>query len=187
MYRPPKPNRAFVQEFRDFLSEMYTKYDRFLLLGDFNGHICCRNDLLSSEFINLIESFDLLQWVKSPTHKLGHMLDLILTHNVKVDDVDVCDINFSDHMPILFNISFAIQPAYLENPLCWSRKLSGISNVEFSALFTSKCITAMLESPLHHLNVDDHWILLKSTYEETLDSIAPLRPIRQKKVESLAK
>lgn len=177
MYRPPKPNIVLV---RNFLSEMYTKYDRFLILSDFNVHICCGNDMLSSEFINLIESFDLLQWVKSPTHKLGHILDLILTHNLQVDDVNVCETNFSDHMPILFKTFIDIQPVYLEDSLCWSRRISSTSNVEFSASFKTKSNISTLETPLQYLNIDDHWILLKSTCEEILDSIAPLRPTSHK-------
>lgn len=73
----------FVREFSDLLSEMSTKYDACsMLLGDFNVHISCGKDTLLYEFVNVFESFDLVQWVNSPTHKLGHMLDLVLTHNL---------------------------------------------------------------------------------------------------------
>ncbi len=68
IYQPPKPNRMFVKEFSDLLSEMSIKYDCFMPLGDFNVHICCGKDTLLYEFANLIESFDLVQWVNSPTH-----------------------------------------------------------------------------------------------------------------------
>lgn len=114
IYRPPKPNRLFIQEFSEFLSEMSTKHDRFLLLGDFNVHICYGKDTLSSEFRNLIESFDLVQWVNSPTHNQGHMLDLVLNHTLQIKDVKVCGTNFSDHMPITFNNSTTIQPVLLD-------------------------------------------------------------------------
>lgn len=66
IYWPPKPNKMFVKEFSDLLSIMSIKYDCLMLLGDFNVHICCEKDTLSYEFANLIELFDLVQWVKVP-------------------------------------------------------------------------------------------------------------------------
>lgn len=180
IYRPPKPNRVFIQEFSDLLSALSTNCDCFLLLGDFNVHICCANDTLSSEFLNVTESFDLTQWVKSPTHKLGHTLDLILTHNLQIDDVNICETNFSDHMPIIFKTTTAILPLSQEEPKRWSRKLSSTSNEDFSALFKTKSNTSMLETSLQHLDVDEHWTLLNSTCIDILDTIAPLRPISNK-------
>lgn len=150
-------------------------YDCFLLLGDFNVHICCANDTLSSEFLNLIESLDLIQWVKSPTHKRGHMLDLILTHNLQIDDVNICETNFSDHMPIIFKTSTTIKPVSQGDSRRWSRRLNNTSSTDFSALFKTKYNILMLETPLHLLSVDEHWTVLNSTCMDILDAIAPLR------------
>ncbi len=41
IYRAPKSNKYFLTEFSDFLSILATKADNFLLLGDFNVHVCC--------------------------------------------------------------------------------------------------------------------------------------------------
>lgn len=51
-----------------------------------------------------IDSFNLQQWVNSPTHTLGHTLDLILTHGLSVTDVMVFDSLISDHFPIMFTM-----------------------------------------------------------------------------------
>lgn len=117
---------------------------------------------------------------KSPTHELGHLLDLVLTHYLLIEDVEVCVTNFSDHMPIIFKSFNDIQPVLLDKSLCWSRKISTKTNTAFSLLFKTNCKPLMLESPLSHLGVDEHWTLLRSTCVDTLDCIAPLRLRKQK-------
>ncbi len=94
-------------------------------------YICCGKDTLSYEFAHLIESFDLVQWEKSPTHKLGHLLDLVLTQNLQIEDVEVCVTNFSDHMPIILKTFIDIQPVLLDKSLCWSRKISTETSADF--------------------------------------------------------
>lgn len=54
-------------------------FDSVLILGDFNIHVCCPSKPLVSEFMHLVESFNLTQFVAGPTHKLGHTLDLVLS------------------------------------------------------------------------------------------------------------
>lgn len=66
------------------MSRLITQFDSFLNIGDFNVHLCCGQDVVSREFVNMIDSFDLIQWVKGPTHKLGHTLDLVLSFNLHI-------------------------------------------------------------------------------------------------------
>lgn len=40
VYRPPKYNKDFLNDFSDFLAEIMPKYDRVLIVGDFNIHVC---------------------------------------------------------------------------------------------------------------------------------------------------
>lgn len=55
------------------------KYDHVLIIGDFNAHVCCPDQPMAKDFLNLIDSFDLVQPVSVPTQKYGHTLDLVLT------------------------------------------------------------------------------------------------------------
>lgn len=64
IYHPPKPANDFIEEFAALLSELFIKYDRLMI------------------FLNLVKSFDLLQWVNGSTHIQGHMLNLVLSHNL---------------------------------------------------------------------------------------------------------
>lgn len=104
IHRPPNSTTDFIDEFAELLSEPVTKYDRLLIIGDLNIHVCCGTDSLSKEFLNLMESFDLSQWMDGPSHVHGHTLDLILTHGICVSDTTICELNFSDHKPIIFSV-----------------------------------------------------------------------------------
>lgn len=64
-------------------------------MGDFNIHVCCQSNTLSREFLNIIDVFNLIQWVKDATH----------IHGVDISDIIVSDYMLSDHRPILYSMS----------------------------------------------------------------------------------
>jgi len=104
VYRPPTYNKDFIDDFSDFLASVMIKYDRVLIVGDFNIHLCCPEKPLVKAFLNLVESFNLTQSVVCPTHICGHTLDLVLTYGLPISNINVCDATFSDHLPVLFEI-----------------------------------------------------------------------------------
>ena len=58
VYQPLKYNKDSLNDFSDFLAEIRPKYDRVLIIGDFNVHVCCPDKpmakgFLFSEFISL--------------------------------------------------------------------------------------------------------------------------------------
>ena len=106
VYRPPKFYKDFICEFADFLSCVSVKYNHFLISGDFNIHVCCRSRPLVTDFLNLIESFNLVQCVKDPTHEKGHILDLVLSYDLSVSVNEICESAcIFDHLPVLFTVS----------------------------------------------------------------------------------
>ena len=108
VYRPPKPHKDFIMEFSDFLGGIMPNFERFLIVGDFNIHICCPLNSFTKDFINLMDVFDLEQLVTRPTHIKGHTLDLILSHGILLSDIEICEQSFSDHNPIIFNLPLAL-------------------------------------------------------------------------------
>ena len=107
VYRPPKYNKHFLNEFSDLLAEIIPKYDRVLIVGDLNVHVCCPDKPMAKAFLSLIDSFNLVQYVPGPTQEHGHTLDLVLSYGLPVLNLEICDAVISDHMPVLFKVALA--------------------------------------------------------------------------------
>jgi len=104
-------------------------------MGDFNIHVCCLENPLAKEFLSLIDSFDLVQFVNTPTHIQGHTLDLVLSHGLTVSDLVIEDHVFSDHKPIVFRVPTAFHITRPTKAIRWSRKITSTTSSEFSAVF----------------------------------------------------
>ena len=104
VYRPPKSNKDFIT---GFLSHYITLHDRLLVLGDFNIHVCCQDKPMVKEFCHVLDSLGFMQHINQSTHVLGHTLDLILSHGLSIDNVNVEDAYLSDHKPIVFNVNIS--------------------------------------------------------------------------------
>lgn len=103
IYRPPKHNQDFIKDFSDFIAVIRTNYDRILIVGDFNVHVCCPSKAMVKEFLDLIDGFNLIQHVAGSTQIHGHLLDLVLSYGLPIDNVLVSDAIFSDHCPVMFD------------------------------------------------------------------------------------
>ena len=136
IYRPPKPNTAFIQEFAELLSHFMTRYDKILILGDFNIHVCCPPQSFTTDFMDILESFNLTQAVQEPTHSKGHILDLVLSSGLSPDNLTVKDICVSDRKAVLFNIILSQTP-FNHNAPVRGRVFNTSSASKFSELFSA--------------------------------------------------
>lgn len=89
IYHPPKYNGNVISDYF-FLSSFIPHYEKILIVGDLNVHICCPDKPLVKEFLNIIESFNLTQFVSGPTHQRGHTPDLVLGYRVSVSINGIC-------------------------------------------------------------------------------------------------
>ncbi len=103
LYRPPGHNTDFIKEFADFLSELVLAADKVLIVGDFNIHVDNGKVTLGSAFINILNSVGVRQHVSGPTHCQNHTLDLILSHGIDVNGVEILQQSddISDHYLVL--------------------------------------------------------------------------------------
>ncbi|KAK3086528.1 hypothetical protein FSP39_019678, partial [Pinctada imbricata] len=118
VYRLPSSSvSCFIAEFSQYLSSLVISAEELLITGDFNIHGDNTKDPDTQKFLNALDEFGLKRHVHEPTHKKGHILDLItreattlLYSETEVKDPCLCDTkgNVSgDHKGIstLLNIS----------------------------------------------------------------------------------
>lgn len=168
-YRPPKYNKNFINEFTDFPAEIMQKFDRVLIVGDFNIHVCCLDKSMGKDFLTLIDSFNLVQSVTGPTHRLGHTLDLVLSYGLLLSNMEICDSGLSDHMSVLFDVLF--KPINHCPPARCCRILKLSSADQFSAAFNQLSIPPYNSSS----NIEELCSWLDSTCQRIFDSVAPIK------------
>lgn len=60
------------------------EYNLFLIVCDFNIHMCCETRPLVRDFLDLVDSFHLTQSVTGPAQEKEHTLDLVLSFGLCV-------------------------------------------------------------------------------------------------------
>lgn len=104
IYRPPGPARLFLEEFTDFLSSI-VKLEHVLILGDFKLYVDNPSCQFATEFLFMTETFNFKQHVSDPSHNRGHILDLVLSTGLDIEQLMVEDVLISDHYCVSFNLS----------------------------------------------------------------------------------
>ena len=82
-------NRDFIKDLSEFLAGVMTNYDKILCVCDFNVHVCCPSKPVAKDFLDLADAFNLVQYISGPTQEHGHTLDLVLSHNLPISNVQV--------------------------------------------------------------------------------------------------
>lgn len=76
-----------------------------LILGDFNTHICCLSHSLTSQlFLDLIDSFNLIQFGT-------HILNLVLSSGFSLKCLNLVEMFVNDHKAVAFKV-----PPQLSDP-----------------------------------------------------------------------
>ena len=111
-YRPGSSNgnklspEFFCEEFCNLLEHYTTDLSKLLIVGDFNFHVDDKGNKSASDFLELLEIFNLTQHVSVPTHRAGHTLDLLITRDDEniLDNVCAHDPMISDHFVVSCNL-----------------------------------------------------------------------------------
>ena len=109
VYRPPYSaahpvtSSTFFPEFSEYLESLVLSKVPICISGDFNVHLDVSDDADTIAFADLLESLCLTQHVKSPTHVMGHILDLIITRSSDniIKGTPSPDCFLSDHCSVL--------------------------------------------------------------------------------------
>ncbi len=93
--------------------------DKVLIVGDFNIHVDNEKDALGSAFLDILNSIGVRQHVSGPTHCRNHTLDLILSHGIDINGVEVLQKSddISDHYLVLckLHITNAVNSTSITN------------------------------------------------------------------------
>ena len=176
VYRPQKipgmcaPVRTFLNEFSTRLESLITQPSELLVVGDFNFHVDETNDLEARRYINMLNSFDLIQHVDEPTHINGHILDHVITRNESksiIKNVYV-DTQISDHFSVIFNLTLE-KPVPVRKTVKF-RKLKSIDEHKFRKELQDNISEIENKNEAESLVTSYNSVLMK-----TLDSCAPIQ------------
>ena len=113
IYRPPSSGRkaqpmgTFLNELSTLLEVLCISHQKLLITGDFNIHVEYPSNVDARRFTSLLDAANLCNHVKSPTHKSGHTLDLVVTgeNDGLVSKLSTDESLPSDHRSIICSLS----------------------------------------------------------------------------------
>ena len=171
IYRPPGSNFAdFLEDFTSLLERLHQNPIPFILVGDFNIHVDNHSDAKAKRFLEVLNSFDLIQHVDFATHTHGHTLDLVISQRhaeLHISNVRLGEL-ISDHFSIKCNLSIVIDEPSTRSVLM--RKIKSINIDDFKDDLRSLDIVSNPNTDLNDL-VKQYNSSLKSL----LDKHAPLK------------
>ena len=126
VYCPPKSNSSFIAEFFNFITSVSPTLSNILILGDFNLHVDSPKCSMAADFLSYLDSLNRTQHVHGPTHNRGHTLDLIITGNIPISDLNIFDIG--DHKAI--SLSLAIPSSNPPPPTKRVMKYRNLHNLD---------------------------------------------------------
>ena len=139
VYRSGRDNKGnsvafgqFLNEFEDMIEDLLFNPSDIVICGDFNVHVDNSSDVNASKFISVLESHNLIQHVKEPTHTRGHCLDLVLTRTSSdvISEVWVHP-GLSDHYGVMAQLNLTKKP--LLSTTLTTRNLKQIDPNKFSS------------------------------------------------------
>jgi len=174
LYRPPNTSLAlFLEEFSTLLESVAVSPGKLILLGDFNIHVDNSEDTYAKQFLDIVKSFDLVQHVTEPTHKRGHILDLVITRSSdKFANIFIDEPEISDHNSVAFVLDQSKPP--LPSKVITYRKTKAIDREKFRD---------DIKDSFHSLKEYDNVDELADSYNSILNKLLEKHaPVKSKKV-----
>uniref|UniRef100_A0A9J8BM85 Endonuclease/exonuclease/phosphatase domain-containing protein n=1 Tax=Cyprinus carpio carpio TaxID=630221 RepID=A0A9J8BM85_CYPCA len=174
VYRPPGHHTDFIKKFADFTSELVQAADKVLIVGDFNIHVDNEKDALGSAFIDILNSIGVRQHVSGPTHCRNHTLDLILSHGIDVDGVEIMQPSddISDHYLVLCKLHIA---KIVNSTSCYKYGRTITSTTKDCFVSNLPDVSQFLSISKTSEQLDDATETMDSLFSSILNTIAPLR------------
>ena len=178
VYRPGSSavTLQFFTEFSNMLEYLTVRCCPVFILGDFNIHYERASDNITDQFKSVLKQFDFIQHVTFPTHRLGGVIDLVITKSQETFYLDNSRIlPISDHH--LISGSAKLQNSHNVNSLpgtkqytarCWHN--FDIELFRQSLLASHLCMDSEFVATL---SVGELFDLYHTTITDLLDRHAP--------------
>ena len=104
------PVTVFLEEFVSLLETLITMKDNVILAGDLNIHME-EDTLYAKKFKDILDTFNMVQHVETPTHKQGHTLDGIITfqNGPTISKIETNEYDLSHHFLVDFCVDVTVE------------------------------------------------------------------------------
>ena len=108
---------TFLDEFANYLEPITLSPEPLVISGDMNIHVDDPDDSDAIMFPDLLDTYGLTQHVNTPTRRLGHTLDLIITRvsDALAKSTPISDSYLSDHSTVLCPLVLRKPNSYLSD------------------------------------------------------------------------
>ena len=168
LYRPPKPSSVFIAELSTVLTELNAMSPNIILVGDFNVHMDKSSKTCTKDLMDMLDCFNITQYVNFPTHNKGHILDLVCCSGITPANFSTAELPISDHKAVLFDTCLSIRKAKVQRAMSY-RNIKKVEPEAFTSLVASYPCPSSNASAA---DLVDHYNNCLST---ALDSLAPLK------------
>ena len=168
IYRPPNTGN-FICELKSHLYFLYSLSSNFILAGDFNTPNCTSHD---NPLSSLLRELELVQHIDFPIHRLGNILDLIITpkpnsHLIQEIGRETFD---SDHYLILCSLN--LTPPPLPPRIVISRFFENFDDAVFEKELRHIHNTLI---NLPDVQVEEFLTTMNNSFQSLIDHNAPFR------------
>ena len=144
---PSKSVDSFFTDFTSLIEALISKRSSCIITGDLNIRVDSPEPS-TNKFNIVLESFDLVKHVNSPTHIAVHTLDLVITHRDSniITHTPVIEDLISDHFAVSFTIA---APRPKAEPTTVTKR--NLKNIDFDQFKKDIENSALLQNPANDL------------------------------------
>ncbi len=97
----------YYKEFTELFAYYKSLKEELVFCGYYNFHVNKPKDNKAQKFIEILDTFELVQHINERTHKEGNTLDLIISNKDSSVMSHQIDFMLSDHCNILFDLGMS--------------------------------------------------------------------------------
>lgn len=117
--------------------------------------------------------------MRGPTHNHGHTLELVFSHGLPLNNLEINDTGFSDHKSVIFTTSFPHTSSEAPVLARLPRYFSPTASKDFAAAYTA-VKSSLDEFRTSEYNADEYLNHFSNTCLNIVNNIAPLKCKRSK-------